>query len=185
MQSTLGLLALLCSALACGAEPVMDNDRVRVWDTDAPLPPAAHDFIAIPLARPGTALRGHRGETPGQAGARTLIIELKDHAPTASPNTSGVPNAFPRPGAVKLLEDARVIVWSYRWLPGQPSPMHFHDKDALVVYEQDSALKSTTPEGTSVINHYALGEARYNPRGRIHSELLAGSGASAVITELK
>jgi hypothetical protein len=179
------LLALLWTALASGAEPVIDNDRVTVWDTNASLPPAAHDFIAIPLERKGTALAGHRGDTPGRPGVRTIIVELKDHAPTASPNTSGVPNAFPRPGAVKLLEDARVIVWSYRWNPGQPSPMHFHDKDALVVYEEDSALQSTTPDGKSVTNHYALGEARYNPRGRIHSELLAGGGASAVITELK
>jgi len=170
---------------ACIQPPVMDNDRVTVWDTDTPLPAAAHDFIAIPLAHKGTALRGHRGDTPGQAGARTIIIELKDHVPTASPNTAGVPNAFPRPGAVKLLEDEQVIVWSYRWQPGQPSPMHFHDKDALVVYEEDSALKSTTPDGNSVTNHYTTGEVRYNPRGRIHSELLAGSGASAVITELK
>jgi hypothetical protein len=185
MKSLPVILALLCATLASAAEPVMDNERVAVWDTDAPLPPAAHDFIAIPLEHLGTALPGHRGETPGRAGARTIIVELKDHAPTASPNTSGVPNAFPRPGAVKLLEDARVVVWSYRWNPGQPSPMHFHDKDALVVYEEDSALQSTTPDGKSVINHYARGEARYNPRGRIHSELLAGSGASAVITELK
>ena len=185
MKSMLFVLALLRAGLAWGAQPVIDNDRVTVWDTDAPLPPAAHDFIAIPLERQGTALLGHRGDTPGRAGARTIIIELKDHVPTATPNTSGVPNAFPRPGAVKLLEDARVVVWSYRWNPGQPSPMHFHDKDALVVYEEDSALQSTTPDGKSVTNHYALGEARYNPRGRIHSELLAGGGASAVITELK
>lgn len=168
-----------------GGEPVIDNDRVTVWDTTAALPPAEHDFIAVPLGTPGSAVFGHRGEVPGQSGRRTIVIELKDHAPTATRNTSGYPNAFPRPGAVKLLEDARVLVWRYRWQPGEPTPMHYHDKDALVVYEEDAGLQSTTLDGSSTVNHFHAGDARYNPRGRTHSELLIGGGESAVITELK
>jgi hypothetical protein len=185
MKMILLALAVLFAGLAAGAEAVIDNDRVSVWDTDAPLPPVAHDFIAVSLARPGTALFGHKGDRPGQSGSHTIVIELKDHAATAIPNTFGVPNAFPRPHAVRLLENERVVVWSYRWYPGEPTPMHFHDKDAVVVYEEDSTLQATTPDGKSVVNHYRAGEVRYNPRERIHSELLVGSGASAVITELK
>lgn len=185
MNSTWCALTLLVTGLASGAEPVLDNERVTVWDTTVALPPSAHDFIAVPLDRHGTAMLGHQGDVPGRSGSRTIVIELKDHAPTALANTSGMPNAFPRPHAVKLLEDARIIVWSYRWYPGEPTPMHLHDKDALVVYEEDCTLKATTPDGNSQVNHYQPGEVRYNPRGRIHSELLAGSGASAVIAELK
>jgi hypothetical protein len=185
MKSALFALALLLAGLAFGAEPVLDNERVTVWDTMAPLPPAAHDFISVPLERRGTAAFGHRGETPGKAGARTIVIELKDHAPSASPNISGLPSAFPRPHAMQLFEDARVIVWSYRWYPGEPTPMHFHDKDATVVYEEDCALRASTPDGASTVNHYRAGEVRYNPRGRTHSELLASDAASAVIVELK
>jgi hypothetical protein len=185
MKSTVFALAVLFSGLASGAEPVIDNERVIIWDTNAPLPPAAHAFIAVSLAAPGTALFGRLGDTPGQAGARTIVIELKDHAPTAISNTSGLPSAFPRPHAVKLLENERVIVWSYRWHAGEPTPMHFHDKDAVVVYEEEGAVQSTTPDGKSVINHFKLGDVRYNPRSRTHTELLASHGASAVITELK
>jgi len=180
-------MAMLLIAIAgnAAAAPLIDNERVTVWDTNAPLPPAAHDFIVVPLTAPGTALFGRQGDIAGQNGARTLVIELKDHAPSVLRNTSGLPNAFPRPHAVKLFENERVVVWSYRWNPDEPTPMHVHDKDAVVVYEEDCELLSTAPDGKKVINRYRFGEVRYNPRGRIHSELLASFGASAVITELK
>jgi hypothetical protein len=185
MKPTLLALAVLFAGSASGAEPVIDNEHVTVWDTSVPLPPAAHEFIVVPLAAPGTAHFGNPGDTPGQEGTRTIVIELKDHAAVPFRNSSGLPNAFPRPHALKLLENERVVVWSYRWIAGEPTPMHIHDKDAVIVYEQDSALLSTTPDGKKVINSYKSGQVRFNPRGGVHSELLASFGASAVITELK
>ncbi len=59
--------------------------------------------------------------------------------------------------------------------------MHFHDKDVVVVYLEDSALKSTEPDGKSILNE----DIRFNRRDRTHTELLARDSASAVITELK
>ncbi len=34
-------------ALAQSPAPIIDNERVTVWDTTTPLPPAAHDFVAV------------------------------------------------------------------------------------------------------------------------------------------
>ena len=79
----------------------------------------------------------------------------------------------------------RVIVWRYRWNLGEPTPMHFHDKDVVVVYLEDSALKSTEPDGKSILNEYKAGDIRFNRRDRTHTELLVRDTASAVITELK
>ena len=101
------------------------------------------------------------------------------------PNTTGYPNAFPRPHVKKLLENERVIVWSYHWNPGEPTPMHFHDKDVVVVYEEDTALKSTAPDGKSVVNEYKDGQVKFNLRDRTHTELLIRGTGSAVMTELK
>jgi hypothetical protein len=185
LKTVLTALALCGAAWAQAAQPVVDNERVTVWDTTTPLPPAQHDFVAVSLTRTGTAVFGHKGDSPGQAGARTVVIELKEHPVAPIPNTSGYPNAYPRPRVKKLLENDRVIVWSYRWNPGEPTPMHFHDKDVVVVYGEDSALKSTTPDGRSVVNEYKSGEIRFNPRGRVHTEVLVRGTASAVITELK
>jgi hypothetical protein len=183
--ATAVLLAFSFAALAQGAEPIIDNERVTVWDTVSPLPPAEHDFVAVSLSKKGTAVLGHKGDIPGQAGSRTVVIELKDHPVAPIPNNSGYPNAFPRPRITKLLETGRIIVWSYRWNLDEPTPMHFHDKDVVVVYEEDTALKSTTPDGKSVVNEYKSGDIRFNRGGRTHSELLVRDTGSAVITELK
>lgn len=178
-------LAMSCPAVAQGVPPLIDNERVTVWDTTSPLPPAQHDFVAVSLSKKGTAVLGHKGDTPGEAGARTVVIELKDHPEAPIPNNSGYPNAFPRPHVVKLLENDRVIVWSYRWNLDEPTPMHFHDKDIVVVYEEDTALKSTTPDGKSIVNEYKFADTRFNRGNRTHTELLVRDTGSAVMTELK
>jgi hypothetical protein len=181
------LLALVLCFAAAGKDPqpIIDNERVTVWDVTGKMEPATLDFIAVPLSRKGTAVLGHKGDTPGEAGSRTIVIELKDHAVAPLANKSGYPNAFPRPHVKKLLENDRVIVWSYAWKPGEPTPMHFHDKDVVVVYEEDTALKSTTPDGKITINEYKSGQTKFNRRDRIHTELLVRGTGSAVMTELK
>jgi hypothetical protein len=166
------------------APAVIDNERVKVWDTTESVAGMPDDFVAISFAG-GNAVFGHAGETAGHAGARTIIIDLKNHPVAPLPNNSGYPNAYPRPHIEKLLENDRVIVWRYRWKAGEPTPMHFHDKDVVVVYLEDSALQSTEPNGRSVVNEYKSGDIRFNKRDRVHTELLVHDAASAVITELK
>ena len=177
---------VLCSAAAAeNPQPIIDNERVTVWDVTGKMEPATLDFIAVPLSRKGAAVFGHKGDTPGEAGSRTIVIALKDHPVAPLANKSGYPNAFPRPHVKKLLENDRVIVWSYAWKPGEATPMHFHDKDVVVVYEEDTALKSTTPDGKVTLNEYKSGQTKFNLRDRIHTELLVRGTGSAVMTELK
>jgi hypothetical protein len=185
LRIAFALLALSVATSSHGAEPVLDNDRVTVWDTTGVLPPAQHDFVAVSLVHKGTARFGHRGEVPGGSGERTVVVEIKDHALPPIANTSGYPLAFPRPHARKLLENEKVVVWDYVWRPHDPSPMHFHDKDALVVFEATGALQSTTPDGKTTLNETKFGDIRFNRRDRTHTELLIRGRGSAVITELK
>ncbi len=177
--------AKMMQAAALAVRSVIDNERVTVWDTTGELPAAAHDFVAVSLAQPGNAVFGHAGDTVGRAGSRTVIVELKDHPVSPIPNNSGYPNAYPRPRIEKILENDRVIVWRYRWNLNEPTPMHFHDKDVVVVYLEDTALKSTGPDGKSILNEYKSADIRFNRRDRIHTELLVREAGSAVITELK
>ncbi len=184
-------LAFCCTAFAQAPQPIVNNERVTVWDVTwnksqpNPLPRTEHDFVAVSLTRPGTAVFRHKGETPGEEGARTVVIELKDHPVAPLENKTGYPSAFPRPHVKQLIDNDRFVVWSYRWNPGEPTPMHFHDKDVVVVYLEDTALKSTTPDGKSVINEYKSGQTKFNLRDRTHSELLFRGTGSAVMTELK
>jgi len=172
-------------ALAAETAPaVIDNERVKVFDTTSAMTAMPDDFVAISFAG-GNAVFGHAGETAGANGARTVVIDLKNHPVPPLANNSGYPNAFPRPHIEKLLENDRVIVWRYRWNLGEPTPVHFHNTDVVVTYLEDSALQSTTPDGKSVVNEYKSGDIRFNKGNRVHTELLVRGSASAVITELK
>ena len=179
------LAASFGPALAGETAPaVIDNERVRVFDATSAMTAMPDDFVAIAFAG-GNAVFGHAGETAGASGTRTIIIDLKNHPVAPLANHSGYPNAYPRPHIEKLLENDRVIVWRYRWNPGEPTPMHFHDKDVVVVYLEDSALQSIEPNGKVTLNAYKSGDIRFNKGNRVHSELLDHDAASAVITELK
>ncbi|HXP67009.1 MAG TPA: hypothetical protein VN815_16145 [Steroidobacteraceae bacterium] len=185
VKALLGILALSVAAIAHGSEPAIDNERVTARETTEALPPAQHDFVAVSLSELGTAHFGHKGDRPGKPGERVVIIELKDKAEPPIPNTSGLPLAFPRPHAKKLIDNDKVVVWDYTWHPNEPSPMHFHDKDTLVVYEATGALQSTTPDGKATVNDNKFGDIRFNRRDRSHTELLVRGEGHAVITELK
>ena len=185
LRISLCIIALSFAASSRGAEPLIDNDRVTVWDTASVLPPAQHDFVAVSLTRKGTAVFGRRGTVPAGDGARTVVVELKDSSPAPIPNNTGYPLAFPRPHAKKLFENDRVIVWNTAWRPGKPTPMHFHDKDVLVVFEANGTLQSTTPDGKSTVSEIQFAKVSFNRRDRTHSELLLSGYARAVVIELK
>jgi hypothetical protein len=185
LRISLCAFTLTFAALSQGAEPVIDNERVIVWDTTGELPPAQHDFVAVSLSHKGTAIFCPRGAVPAKANARTVVVELKDNTMAPIPNSTAYPLAFPRPHAKKLLENDRVIIWDYVWQPGEPTPMHYHDKDALVVFESNGAVQSTTPDGKSVIGEFKFADIRFNRRDRTHRELLVSGHAHAIIVELK
>jgi hypothetical protein len=186
------LLAPTLSAQA--PKPIIENDRVIVWD----LKPGdvvpdnvarQYDCVRVTYARnAGTAVfepknGAHAGKAAGDK--RTLLIGLNDHTVAALPNNTKYPNAFPRPHVKKLIENDRIITWEYSWTPNEPTPMHFHDKDVVVLYLDDGSLKSTTPDGESVMNDYTYGLAKFNARDRTHTELLVKGQQHAIMTELK
>lgn len=182
LSAAVVLGGMLFQSAAPSTSPIIDNARTTVWDTTAPKP-AAHDYVAISL-NDGTAKLGKAGSTP-QAKGRTIVIEIKDHAPDPLPNRSGLPNAFPRPGSKKLFETPKVIVWDYTWKPGEATPMHFHDKDVVVTYLKDGSLQSTSPSGEKTVNDYKFGAVKFNLRDRTHTETLVKGSQRAIITEFK
>src|SRR5262249_43325657 len=156
--------------------------RVTVWDVDGSA--TAQPLDAVVVSFSGSAAFVPKGTAPKIAG-RSIIIDLKDHPVPPIANSSKYPLAFPRPGSRKLLENDRVIVWDFTWKPDTPTPMHFHDKDVVVVFLEDGDLKSTTPDGQSTVTAYTAGTVRANARNRTHSETLVRGKQRAIITELK
>jgi hypothetical protein len=180
------------------ATPIIDNDRVTVWDftwtrgVPGALELQSKDSIWISVSPSIGDVRywakgaPRRAERTIGSPIRMIAIDLKDHPLLVARNTSGFPNAFPRPGiSRKAFENERVIVWDFTWTRGQPTPMHFHDKDVVVVYLGTGTLRSTTPDGKAVDNKWKPGDTRFNLRDRVHTETLVEGELRAIITELK
>ena len=168
-------------------KPAIENDRVTVWDVTGSAPAQASDAVIVSLA--GNATWAPKG-TPQKVDGRSMIIDLKEQDLKEQPspsykNPGAYPLGFPRPGSKKILENDRVIVWDYTWQPDVATPMHFHDKDVVVVFLDDGDLKSTTPDGQATVNPYKPGTVRFNLGGRTHTETLVRGKQRAIITELK
>ena len=195
------------------ATPVIENERVKVWDiTLSPGQSTAlrheNEFatmffagarcrttdengrITVAVRQFGEAVYGRRGteqreEVISGGPARLIVVELKDHPGPIYANKSGYPPAFPRPGSTRILDNERIVVWNYSWTPNMPTAMHFHDKDVLVVFRYDGSLKSTTPDGKSVVNDYTPGSIRFNRGDRTHYEELVKGQQTGMMMELK
>jgi hypothetical protein len=200
-------------AFAPANVPVIDNDEAAVTDLAlapgqaGPATPPDRDAVVVFLEGGRVRTRTADGHTQvrtrrfgdavfvakgTQAADEALdgpvhevVVALKEPAPAAVANTSGLPLAFPRPGSVKVLDNGRVTVWRYSWTPGAPTPMHFHDKDVVVAYRYDGTLKSVTPDGKVTLNPYKAGDIRFNKASRSHYEVLTSGRQSAVMVELK
>src|ERR1700733_12231690 len=117
--------------------------------------------------------------------AHEIMISLKDHRVPPIANSSGYPTAFPRVGATKVLDNSRFTVWHYSWTKGEPTGMHFHDKDFVVAFRYDSVQSILTPDGTSHASPVKAGDIFFLERGLTHSEELTTDRQSAVYLELK
>jgi len=97
-----------------------------------------------------------------------------------------LPPAYPRPGATKLLDNARVQVWNIAWLRGVSYPLHRHLYDLAGVYYSPGDRLIVSPEGAKRPVSTKAGDIAFQRRGVTHSE----QGASdpplrAVFVELK
>jgi quercetin dioxygenase-like cupin family protein len=198
-----------------GATRLIENERVVVWDVSwkkgVPTPMHEHRldltgvFLAdgaVKITAPDGSVRmsessplgvvtyGGKGVVHSEEGVsdnprRAILVELKDHPVPPLEPPPGVTRAFPRDGAKSLLDNERVSVWEYLWLPGQPVPLHFHDKDVVAVFVEAGQLKSTPLEGEPTLGRRVFGEVLFNPRGRAHSEETIEGTPRAIIIELK
>ncbi len=96
------------------------------------------------------------------------------------------PLPFPREGARKLFENARVELWDVVWPKGQPSPMHQHPFDQISVTLTGGAVRVTRLDGTSTVNHSELGSVTPTAKGTIHiEEGLSDIPQHKIMVELK
>lgn len=111
------------------------------------------------------------------------LLEL--HAQTGG--SQEPPNAFPREGARKLLENAWGTGWDVTWAPGSATPMHRHAFDYVGVELADATFTVVAPDGQRRTIVQKRGSSYFLPRGTTHIEEASDRDPPrhAVIIELK
>jgi hypothetical protein len=97
-----------------------------------------------------------------------------------------LPPAYPRAGATKLLDNARVQVWDIAWLKGQPSPLHRHIYDLAGTYYEPGDRIITSPEGDKRPVSTKADDVTFQRKGLTHiEEGVSASPLRAVFVEMK
>jgi len=146
-----------------GAKKIQENDYFAIWDvtwekgqstgmrklrldqitvflTDGAIRFTRPDGMStIEEERLGSVLYEPKGTIVATEGTsenpiRAAVFQLKGGVPPKQPVVRGIPGLLPRPGAVKLFETARIIVWDDTWQPGVRTPVHLHYAQAAAVF---------------------------------------------------
>lgn len=197
------------------ATKVLENESVVVWDVTwlkgKPTPMHRHvlGVVGVTLV-PGTvrvtlpdgSTRESEKDTVGAVSAggkgmihmeegtsdtprRAILIEIKGAKKDPVPAPAGVDPAWPREGASKVFENDEAVVWDYRFQKGRAIPLHFHDKDTVVVELEPGVTRSIPQDGAPQETTWQGMRARFAPRGRIHREEVVSGSPRGIIVEIK
>src|SRR5262245_66527891 len=78
--------------------------------------------------------------------------------------TQPLPPAYPRPGATKIVENDRVVVWNIAWLK-QQYPLHRHIYDLVGVYYEPGDRMIIATDGSKRHVSTNAGDIAFQKRG--------------------
>lgn len=112
----------------------------------------------------------HIEEGTSDAPLRAVMIEMKEAAADGRTWTApaDAPPAFGEMGAKQLLDNPRVMAWTYSYGFGNEGPRHRHDRDAVVVWVEGPKAR-----------------AAFVPAGTMHTEEQTGATSPCTVFELK
>jgi hypothetical protein len=197
-----------------GVTKVLENERVVAWQVQwsKGRPTAMHEHVldlvgvvlepgqvkvTFPdgsvnqgtLSQPAAASFMPRGmihqEESVVDGGRTIAIELKAFSPPAPARNTTAAEAFPRDGARQLIDNNRVVVWDYQWVPGRPVSLHVHNRDTLLVPVENGEVTVRFRNGETRISRLVRGEVLFFSGADAHSEEATAGSPRAIVVELK
>ena len=128
----------------------------------------------------------HMEEGVSDVSQHKIMLELKPSTSPALNAMDGVSGAFPRAGAVKLLENDRLIAWDFTWKPGQTVPRHADYLDFVTVFLEGGRIRSIAEQGGTKDTTRRAGEVVYSLHSPDpHTEEAVEGSPRAVIIELK
>lgn len=198
-----------------GATLVLGNAWVTAWDAtwipDEPTVMHRHiyDYFGVELAdsqtdavdldgntRAISLTRGQgwflaKGVTHREIGRsanpprRAILVDLKDVPSPAYDNSTGFPLVFPSPGARKVVDNSRIVMWDQTWVPGNDGPMLFYGRNILVMFVDGGELLITPADGDPQAMRFATGQVLFLPGGRARSIRPMTNAVRAMVVELK
>lgn len=115
---------------------------------------------------------------------KTVLYSLFFCLPLAQAQVDAPP-AYPREGAIKMLENEHVIVWDISWLQ-QDYPVHRHRYDHTGVYYSPGDRLITSSEGEAREVHTPAWNISFQLAGVTHTELgISDAPLRAVFVQIK
>ena len=160
---------------------------IRVTRLDGSENPQSPPFeIPRPFFQPaGVTHKEEMVRFPEDAPQRwAIMFDLKDVLGRSVRVGRGTEPAFPREGAELAIDNERVMEWVHGW-SGEDSDMLTYQHDAVRVMSEPGILQYTYPDGTTMTEVLAIGDARFIHAGTVRSEKSVHGTPRAVTIELK
>jgi hypothetical protein len=197
------------------ATPLLDTDRITVWDIVWPKgqPTALHrhvyDQVGTYYARGGrliTTPEGAGRTTMTEIGSlsttrkgtthieegntdpplRAVFIELKQEIASGLPAADVAgPMAFPRAGAAQALDNDRVTAWDYSWPSGAEGFRYRPSRETVIVWLGAGTLRVTRRDGATTVSEVKAGTMRHLARGSDETLEMTSGAPRAMFFELK
>jgi len=198
-----------------GANKVFENEQVIIWDVSwakgEPTPLHEHRFASLAVTvQPGRVKsyladgttrvgaseelgsvqfseRGlvHREEGVSDAPRRAFVLELKETTAPVDAIPDGAVPAWPREGAKNILENELVVVWDYAFAADHAVPLHYHDKDQIIVSLGVGKIRMIPLDGDPIVSESKGFRAVFIPRGALHREEYLEGAPHAIVVQLK
>jgi len=114
-----------------------------------------------------------------------IMLEIKPSAPAAGEATADF-KIPPREGAMKVLENERLIAWDIRWDSGFRVAPYFYRFDTVTVFIEPGLLHTVDEQGDIKEIGVKAGDVMYAARSpEAHSEQAVRGSPRAIVIELK
>jgi hypothetical protein len=198
-----------------GATQVFDNSWITAWDdTWIPNKPTAmhrhlYDYFGVELTDSRTRLlepdsqsrtlslrRGQswflaKGATHLEIGLsthpprRAILVDLKDTPSPLYENATRFSGGVPADGALKVVDNQRVIMWDRTWDAGLTVPLHFYERNVFVIFVDGGELMVTTPDEPPQVSSFATGQVLFLSGGHARALQATKVAVRAIVVELK
>ncbi len=116
---------------------------------------------------------------------RAIIFDLKDAAPAFIANGTSLAVGPELGGALPIVANPRVTMWSVTWHPEQLSSMRYYARNVILVFPDSGAVEETDVGGTRRVERFASGHVKFVPAGQSRAFRAQSAAVRVVIVQME